>query len=207
MRCSNCGGENPAGKKFCQDCGPPLENRCRKCGAETTAGKRFCGECGASLHAATPVVAERYGDLSGERRRLTVLFCDLVNSTSIAVQVDPEEWREMVGAYHRAATEGITRYGGHVAKYLGDGVMAYFGWPEAHENDGERAVRAGLAVLEEESKLNPNEPTHPKLSVRVGIDSARWWSVQVLRGSLISLGRLPISPRASRTPPCRILCC
>ena len=77
----------------------------------------------------------------------------------------------MVSAYHRAATEGITRYGGHVAKYLGDGVMAYFGWPEAHENDAERAVRAGLAVLEEASKLNPNEPTHPKVSVRVGIDS------------------------------------
>ena len=89
---------------------------------------------------------------AGERRHLTVLFCDLVGSTSIAAQLDPEEWREMVSAYHRAAAEAITRYGGHVAKYLGDGVMAYFGWPEAHENDAERAARAGLAILEEMSE-------------------------------------------------------
>jgi class 3 adenylate cyclase len=106
----------------------------------------------------------------GERRHLTVLFCDLVGSTEIAAQLDPEEWREVVAGYHRAAAEAITRYGGHVAKYLGDGVMAYFGWPEAHENDAERAARAGLSVLEEVSKLN-QESTHPKVSVRVGIDS------------------------------------
>ena len=85
---------------------------------------------------------------AGERRHLTVLFCDLVGSTEIAARLDPEEWREMVAGYHRAAAEAITRFGGHVAKYLGDGVMAYFGWPEAHDNDGERAARAGLAILE-----------------------------------------------------------
>ena len=171
MRCSKCGNENSADKKFCEDCGARLANRCSSCGAETTAGKRYCGECGVSLRATTPAVADGYGDLSGERRHLTVIFCDLVNSTSIAAQLDPEEWREMVGTYHRASTEAITRYSGHIAKYLGDGVMAYFGWPEAHENDAERAVRAGLAVLEEVSKLNENELTHPKVSVRVGIDS------------------------------------
>jgi class 3 adenylate cyclase len=82
------------------------------------------------------------------------LFCDLVGSTEIAAKLDPEEWRETVGAYHRAAAEAITQYGGYVAKYLGDGVMAYFGWPEAHENDAERASRAGLAILEGVSKLN-----------------------------------------------------
>ena len=88
----------------------------------------------------------------------------------IAAQLDPEEWREMVSAYHRAVAEAITRYGGHVAKYLGDGVMASFGWPEAHENDAERAGRAGLAVLEHVSQLN-QQSIHPKVSVRVGIDS------------------------------------
>jgi class 3 adenylate cyclase len=104
MRCSNCGSENPAGKKFREDCGAPLESRCPKCGAETTGGKRFCGECGAPLGEATPPAAEpRPGDLRGERRHLTVLFCDLVGSTSIAAQLDPEEWREMVSPYHRAA--------------------------------------------------------------------------------------------------------
>jgi class 3 adenylate cyclase len=107
---------------------------------------------------------------SGERRHLTVLFCDLVGSTEIAARLDPEEWREVVAAYHRAAAEAITRFSGHVAKYLGDGVMAYLGWPEAHENDAERAARAGLAILEGVSKLN-QQSSHPKLSVRVGIDS------------------------------------
>jgi len=72
-----------------------------------------------------------------------VLFCDLVGSTAIAAQLDPEEWRETVGEYHRAAAAAITRFGGHVVKYLGDGVMALFGWPEAHDNDAERAARRG----------------------------------------------------------------
>jgi class 3 adenylate cyclase len=91
---------------------------------------------------------------SDERRQLTVLFCDLVGSTEIAAQLDPKEWRAVVAGYHRAAAEAITRFGGHVAKYLGDGVMAYFGWPHAHDNDGERATRAGLAILEGVLKLN-----------------------------------------------------
>jgi predicted ATPase/class 3 adenylate cyclase len=106
----------------------------------------------------------------GERRHLTVLFCDLVGSTEIAGRLDPEEWHEMVAGYHRAATKAITRYGGHVAKYLGDGVMAYFGWPEAHENDAERATRAGLGILDEVARFNQGS-TYPKVSVRVGIDS------------------------------------
>jgi class 3 adenylate cyclase/predicted ATPase len=98
------------------------------------------------------------------------LFCDLVGSSEIAAQLDPEEWREMVAGYHRAATEAVTRFGGQVAKYLGDGVMAYFGWPEAHDNDGERAVRAGLVILETVPTLD-RESTRPKLTARVGIDS------------------------------------
>jgi class 3 adenylate cyclase len=98
------------------------------------------------------------------------LFCDLVGSTEIAAQLDPEEWRELVARYHRAAAEAITRFDGTVAKYLGDGVMAYFGWPQAHDNDAERAARAGLAILEGLAKLN-SDPTGPKLAARVGIDS------------------------------------
>src|SRR5262249_37757935 len=88
----------------------------------------------------------------------------------IAAQLDPEEWLEIVASYHHAATEAIRRFGGYVAQYLGDGVMAYFGWPEAHENDPERAVRAGLAILKRISKLNEH-PTRPRLSTRVGIHS------------------------------------
>jgi predicted ATPase/class 3 adenylate cyclase len=99
-----------------------------------------------------------------------VLFCDLVGSTEIAAQLDPEEWREVVAGYHRAAADAIKRYGGYVAQYLGDGVMAYFGWPEAHDNDGERAARAGLAILEGVQKLN-HDFKRSHLIARVGINS------------------------------------
>src|SRR6516165_8109081 len=174
MRCSKCGRDNREGRKFCATCGAPLIVRCPKCGASNQPDERFCGECGARLAETpgptAPEVTTIAVSAAGERRHLTVLFCDLVGSTEIAARLDPEEWRELVAAYHRAAAEAVTHYGGHVAKYLGDGVMAYFGWPEAHENDGERAVHAGLAILESISKLNDNS-AHPKLTARVGIDS------------------------------------
>jgi class 3 adenylate cyclase/tetratricopeptide (TPR) repeat protein len=106
----------------------------------------------------------------GERRHLTVLFCDLVGSTAISAQLDPEEWRETLAGFHRTAAEAITRFDGYVAKNLGDGAMAYFGWPEAHDNDAERAARAGLAIVDAISKLN-EQSGHAKLAIRIGIDS------------------------------------
>jgi class 3 adenylate cyclase len=106
----------------------------------------------------------------GERRRLSVLFCDLVGSTAIAAQLDPEEWLETVREYHSAAAEAITRFGGQVAQYPGDGIVAFFGWPEAHDNDAERAARAGLAILEAILKLG-ERPARSKLSARIGFDS------------------------------------
>ena len=147
--------------------------RCSQCGADNRETAKFCDSCGAALRPDAPAIVEKgagRASLSGERRHLTVLFCDLVGSTRIATQLDPEEWREIVASYHRATAEAITRYSGNVAKYLGDGVMAYFGWPEAHENDGERAARASLAILENISKLNDGS-AHPKLTARIGIDS------------------------------------
>ena len=111
---------------------------------------------------------------TGERRHLTVLFCDLVGSTEIASHLDPEQWREIVGEYHRAAAQTIERFGGAVAQYLGDGVMAYFGWPEAHDNDAERAARAGLAILEAISKLN-EQPVRPSSRREWASIQARWW--------------------------------
>src|SRR5215470_6074296 len=173
MRCSKCGSENPVGNRFCSDCGAALANRCAKCGADSSPGKRFCGACGTALSdpAATGVhTGSSATSAPGERRHLTVLFCDLVGSTEIAAQLDPEEWREVVAAYHGVAAEAITRYGGYVAKYLGDGVMAFFGYPEAHDNDAERAARAGLAMLDAIAQLG-SQAGHPKLAARVGIDS------------------------------------
>src|SRR5215469_8110219 len=133
---------------FCEQCGCKLELLCPGCKAPVSVGARFCRKCGASLEIVVHRFSKSEGrksDRAGERRHLTILFCDLVGSTEIAAQLDPEEWRDLVASYHRAATEAVTRYGGHVAKYLGDSVMAYFGWPEAHENDAgtRRARRPG----------------------------------------------------------------
>jgi class 3 adenylate cyclase len=84
---------------------------------------------------------------SAERRQLTVMFCDLVGSTGLSVELDPEDLRGIIASYHRCCTELVERNGGFVARYMGDGVLAYFGYPQAHEHDAERAVRAGLALV------------------------------------------------------------
>jgi len=109
----------------------------------------------------------------GERRHLTVMFCDLVGSTEIAARLDAEEWRDIVADYHRAITEAVIRFGGHVAKNLGDGALIYFGYPQAQENDAERALRAGLAVIDAVAAQAPAmSALHaPKLAVRVGVHS------------------------------------
>ena len=89
-----------------------------------------------------------------ERRQLTVLFCDLVDSTVLASQLDPEDWREVVRAYQETCAKVIARFEGHIAQYLGDGLLVYFGYPLAHEDDAQRAVRAGLGMVEAVGQLN-----------------------------------------------------
>jgi class 3 adenylate cyclase len=183
MRCSKCGSDNREGRKFCAACGAPLIVACPKCGVTNQPGESFCGECGAVLGDAAPAPAAQTSaapiaaSTGGERRHLTVLFCDLVDSTEITARLDPEEWREMIASYHRVAAEAITRFGGYVAHYLGDGVMAFFGYPEAHDNDAERAARAGLEMVDAISRLHHQSGTGfslsspVKLAARVGIDS------------------------------------
>ena len=105
-----------------------------------------------------------------ERRHLTVLFCDLANSTALSARLDPEDLREVMAAYQRAIAEVIGRHGGYVAKFLGDGVLAYFGWPEAHEDEAERAVRAGLAAAEAVAGLRTSAGP---LAARVGTAGAK----------------------------------
>jgi SAM (Sterile alpha motif) domain-containing protein/adenylate/guanylate cyclase family protein len=102
--------------------------------------------------------------VEAERRQLIVMFCDLVGSTPLATRFDPEDLREIVGAYHRCVADAVSRFAGFVAKYMGDGVLVYFGYPEAHEDDAERAVRAGLAVIDAVGKLTTAVP----LNVRLG---------------------------------------
>jgi hypothetical protein len=104
-----------------------------------------------------------------ERRQLTVLFCDLVGSTALSVRLDPEEMQEVLRSYQNAVAGEVTRFEGHVAKFMGDGVLAYFGWPRAHEDEAERAVRAGLAIAKAVSQLST--PSGESLAARVGIAS------------------------------------
>jgi class 3 adenylate cyclase len=110
-----------------------------------------------------------------DRRQLTVLFCDLVDSTELASQLDPEEWREVVRAYQDTCAKVIARYEGHIAQYLGDGLLVYFGYPLAHEDDAQRAVRAGLGMVEAMAQLNARlEREHGvQLAVRLGIHTGQ----------------------------------
>src|SRR5262245_101303 len=101
------------------------------------------------------------------RRQLTVMFADLLGSTALSTKLDPEDLRQIIGAYHRCCAEQIAKCGGFVARYMGDGVLAYFGYPRAQEDDAERAVRAGLALVAAVAKLNP--AAESTFRVRVGI--------------------------------------
>jgi hypothetical protein len=105
--------------------------------------------------------------VDAERRQLTVMFCDLVGSTALSARLDPEDLRAVIGVYHRCAAAVIERTGGFVAKYMGDGVLAYFAYPRADEHDAERAVRAGLALVAAVPRLDTAAET--RLQVRVGI--------------------------------------
>ena len=114
----------------------------------------------------TTVSRESPAPANAERRQLTVMFCDLVGSTALSTRLDPEDMREIIAAYHRAAAEIVARSGGFVSRYMGDGVLVYFGYPQAHEDDAERAVRAGLSAIDAVSRLHVNSV---KLQARVGI--------------------------------------
>ena len=115
-----------------------------------------------------------------ERRQLTMMFCDLVGSTALSARLDPEDMREVIGRYHRCVAETIAHFDGFVAKYMGDGVLVYFGYPQAHEDDAERAVRAGLALGQTVQALRPKGEA---LVVRIGIATGL-----VVVGDLIGSG-------------------
>src|SRR6516225_8729287 len=105
---------------------------------------------------------------AAERRQLTVMFCDLVGSTPLSVRLDPEELRGIIGAYHRCVTEIVVEFGGFVARYMGDGVLVYFGYPQAHEDDAERA-RCGLALVDRVPRLNQAEELHARVGIVTGL--------------------------------------
>src|SRR5215475_11473531 len=122
---------------------------------------------------ATAPASKSTDEVAGERRHLTILFCDLVGSTSISARLDAEEWRDLVNAYLEAASAEVTKLGGHVAKKLGDGLMVLFGYPVAHDNDAERATRAALAIQRALGDLNRKNigTGKPELAARIGLES------------------------------------
>lgn len=152
MRCPSCESNNPDAAQFCATCGSGLAEACPHCGGELTPGARFCISCGKPVPAAEQRAAtERPGEAEpiaiSERRRISVLFVDLVNFTPLAESMDPEEVRSVQSRYFEVARSVVATYGGTIEKFVGDAVMAVWGAPSAHEDDAERAVRAALAIV------------------------------------------------------------
>ena len=164
MTCPSCGTPNEPGRKFCGECGTKLAAVCAACGSPNPPTARFCGECGTAI-AGSPAAsggAQRASAVTpaadgpvAERRLVTVLFADLVGFTALSEGRDPEAVRELLSTYFELATDVIKRYGGSVEKFIGDAVMALWGAPVAHEDDAERAVRAGLDLVDAVSALGP----------------------------------------------------
>src|ERR1700756_944725 len=147
----------------------------REIGVAAIGHRRKLLDAIAALGATAPAAAvtaapsDASAPVEAERRQLTVMFCDLVGSTPLSTRFDPEDLREIVGAYQRCVAYTVARFAGFVAKYMGDGVLIYFGYPQAHEDDAERAVRAGLAVVEAVGKLPAREDLRVRLGIATGL--------------------------------------
>jgi class 3 adenylate cyclase/tetratricopeptide (TPR) repeat protein len=200
MQCPICAHDNPGGVRFCGNCGTPMgEIACPGCGTHASAGQRFCHECGQSLSAAGGSVEEAEGarttapavaaprlpqhladkvrraapTLEGERKQVTVLFADVMGSMELAERSDPEEWRRIMDHFFSILCEGVNRFEGTVDKFTGDGIMALFGAPIAHEDHAQRACYAALHLQQElasyAAELRRGEGLN--FSVRMGLNS------------------------------------
>ena len=209
IACRNCGKINLPDKHFCVECGKRLELSCAACAAPIEPGEKFCGNCGIRLEAAEALRPDSDGaaDLqaAGERRHLTVLFADLVGSTQMATRLDPEEYHDIIQAYHRSVARVVARFDGYVAQYQGDGIVAYFGWPLAHGDDAERAIRAGLEIIAAIEDLDRGLPPASQIAVRAGIDTGPVMVSQLGGGErreITAIGETPnIAARAQGLAP------
>jgi class 3 adenylate cyclase len=192
MRCAGCQHENPAEAKFCQECGASLAASCASCGAELPPTAKFCHGCGqpqtadraarpsldrdprdyTPRHLADKILRSKSA-LEGERKQVTVLFADVKGSMELAGQVDPEEWHRVMDRFFQILAEGVHRYEGTVNQYTGDGIMALFGAPIAHEDHAQRACYAALR-LGQELRRYADELRRTQglnFSVRMGLNS------------------------------------
>lgn len=190
--CQHCGQKNTGNAAVCAVCMNPLFITCNSCNHQNAPTNKYCEECGHPL-------TKKGGSSQkqeAERRHLTVMFCDLVGSTSLSEQLDPEELREVVVAYQDVCAEAIDAMGGFIAQYLGDGILVYFGYPVAYEDDSVRAVRAALSILQRISALNAkwNAINKPQVAVRIGIHTGLAVIGEIGRGNKIdrlALGETP----------------
>ena len=163
MRCPGCGEDNADGARIRSGCGAALTIERTRCGYLNRREARYCGGCaeplGTSAHAAMG---------AGERRQITVLFCDLVNSTGMSERLDPEDWGDLLRTYQTKCAEIVRGLGGHVAQYLGDGLLVYFGYPLAHEDSPRRAVKAGLSMVRAMSGLDARLALHIRVGIHTG---------------------------------------
>jgi class 3 adenylate cyclase/predicted ATPase len=147
----------------------------REIGIAAIGHRRKLLDAIAALGASTPTAAGRVAipnvsaPAEAERRQLTVMFCDLVGSTPLSARLDPEDLRGIIGAYHRCVTDMVDGFGGFVARYMGDGVLVYFGYPQAHEDDAERATRCGLALVDRVPQLGQGEELHARVGIATGL--------------------------------------
>src|SRR5262245_24384610 len=187
MKCRQCQHVNPQGWRFCGECGARLTGSCPSCGAPNLPGQKFCGECGASLptgdapalrapdaytprHLAEKILASRAA-IEGERKPVTVLFCDVVSSTALAEQIGAERMHALLSRFFEVAVGEIHRYEGTINQFLGDGFMALFGAPLAHEDHARRAVLAALDLRRalHEQPLEVESGRHAQVSLRFGL--------------------------------------
>ena len=124
-------------------------------------------------HAEAALAEPKPPQKAAERRQVTVMFSDLVGSTALSARMDPEDLREVISAYQKCVAETVQRFGGFVAKYMGDGVLVYFGYPQAHEDDAERAVRAGLELIAAVGALKSSAPLQTRVGIATGLGRRR----------------------------------
>jgi class 3 adenylate cyclase/tetratricopeptide (TPR) repeat protein len=170
MLCANCGADNKSTRRFCRECGHPLSRICPACGASNDPADHFCGECGTALDGGPQGLGDddTLDRDPHERRFVAVLFADLVGFTQFSEARDPEMVRAALTSYFDGARDVITRFGGDVEKFIGDAVMAVWGATVAHEDDAERAVRAGLELTEMVARMGEGMDG-ADLALRVGV--------------------------------------